>query len=147
MAVEFIAGYRTAWRPRRRDGGDERRGTATAMSLWDIERRDKPKRVMRGRHKGGANRSRTACRWQHCQWRRSLAFGSQGQRRGRGLFRIFEQSRRHILAGLHWRNADEVATAGKNRLTAESHDVLALFHQQGFLRPLDFIAFAERGER
>ena len=58
-----------------------------------------------------------------------------------------KQSRRHIFAGLHRRNADEVATASKNGLAAEGHDVLALFDEDGSRGPLDFVAFAKSGER
>src|ERR1700743_919704 len=61
VAVEFIARYRAAWRTWRRDGT----GTA-AVSGRDIERWNKPKRMMRSSDHRGANGTRARTRGKHC---------------------------------------------------------------------------------
>ena len=75
--------------------------------------------------------------------------GSGGFERQRRLDRLrgsLEHGGWNIFAGLHRREADEVAAAGKNRLPTESQHVLAFFDEQRLLRPLDLVAFAERAE-
>src|ERR1700683_3867074 len=71
------------------------------------------------------------------------AGGFEHQRRLDRLRGSLEHSGRNIFAGLHWREADEVAAAGKHGLPTESQHVLAFFDEQRLLRPLDLVALAE----
>jgi len=72
--------------------------------------------------------------------------GIQGERTVGDFRRGFEKRGRNVFAGLHRRDAYEIAAASENGLAAEGYDVLALFDQQGLLGPLDVVAFAEGAE-
>ena len=108
-------------------------------SLRNVEGRDEKEtvRVCRSRGNGsgadGIRRSGSSVRY-------------ESERRIGDFRRSFEKRGRNVFAGLHGRDAYEIAAASENGLAAESYDVLALFDEEGFLGPLDLVAFAEGAE-
>jgi len=108
-------------------------------SLRNVEGRDEKETVRLCRSRGNGSRA-DGIRRRGSRIRHESERGIGNFRRG------FEKRGRHVFAGLHRRDAYEVAAASENGLAAEGYDVLALFDQEGLLGPLDVVAFAKGAE-
>jgi hypothetical protein len=110
----------------------------------DVERRNEKETVACGRIRGGrSGGSDDGSGW--IRWSRS-GRGIQGERTVGDFRRSFEKRGRYVFAGLHRRDAYEIAAASENGLTAEGYYVFALLNQEGLLGPFDAVAFAEGAE-